>query len=228
MSADLSAYARSFPASAPASAHWTERTVTQGHADYCAQYGHATWTEDGVTIPRCPRCGVSMDAPAQAAALSAEVDAYVSPADIATPAPCTHWECALMGSECVETGAPAMIPPRTPRTYTARRIVARLYEYVDEDGGPADVCDDETFNVDATPHRVEDETLRFDTMAELVAAVRRDGVTFQATGADWATDPDGSQIIDYATAERETVSWHFDTLSPAMLARVVIPAVDAL
>lgn len=141
-----------------------------------------------------------------------------------TPAPCTHFECALMGATCVESGAPALMPPRT---YAARRIVTLLYEYADADGGPAEVCDDETFNVDATPHRVEDETLRFDTMAELVAAVRRDGVTFQATGADWATDPDGSHIIDYATAERETVSWHFDTLSPAMLARVVIPAVDA-
>lgn len=109
MNAALSAYARSFPAAAPADAHWTERTVKQGHADYCAAYGHASWTEDGHTVPWCPRCGESMDASAAAAALSMETDAYVSPADIATPAPCTHWECALMGDRCAETGTPAPV-----------------------------------------------------------------------------------------------------------------------
>lgn len=31
--------------------------VQQGHADYCAAYGHATWTENGVVQPRCSRCG---------------------------------------------------------------------------------------------------------------------------------------------------------------------------
>lgn len=35
----------------------TGGTVTQGHADYCATHGHATWTADGVTHPLCPRCG---------------------------------------------------------------------------------------------------------------------------------------------------------------------------
>ena len=36
--------------------------VMQGHADFCRDYGHATWTvthRDGTTetIARCPRCG---------------------------------------------------------------------------------------------------------------------------------------------------------------------------
>lgn len=52
-----SIYGRTFPAAAPADAHWTDSVVTQGHADYCRLYGHATWTIDGVTQPRCPRCG---------------------------------------------------------------------------------------------------------------------------------------------------------------------------
>ena len=77
--------------------------------------------------------------------------------------------------------------------YTARRIAAQFYEYT-----PGD-----TFNIDATPHRVA------------------------ATGSDWASDPDGSQTIDWCAAERETVSWHFDGISPALLSRVIIPAVDA-
>lgn len=32
-------------------------TVTQGHADACAEHGHATHKIDGVIQPRCPRCG---------------------------------------------------------------------------------------------------------------------------------------------------------------------------
>lgn len=107
--------------------------------------------------------------------------------------------------------------------YTARRIAARFFEYIGEDeytpGG--------TFNLDVMPHHVDGETLTFDSVADLVASVRADGVTFDATGYDWASDPDGSHIIDYSTAERETVSWHFDGISPALLSRVIMPAVDA-
>ena len=107
--------------------------------------------------------------------------------------------------------------------YTARRIAARFFEYIGGDeSAPGD-----TFNIDAMPHRVDDETLTFDSIADLVDAVRRDYVTFTATGTDWASDPDGSQIIDYATGEREEVSWHFDGISPALLSRVIMPAVDA-
>ena len=108
--------------------------------------------------------------------------------------------------------------------YTARRIAARFFEYIGEDEStPGD-----TFNVDAMPHLVDDVTVTFDSVADLVRAVRWDGATFDATGHDtWASDPDGSQIIDYATAERESVSWHFDGIAPALLSRVIIPAVDA-
>lgn len=107
--------------------------------------------------------------------------------------------------------------------YTARRIAARLFEYIGEDEStPGD-----TFNFTATPHSVDDKYVTFDSVADLVAAVRWDGAKFDATGSDWASDPDGSQIIDYATAERETVSWHFDGISPALLSRVIMPAVDA-
>ena len=31
--------------------------VTQGHADYCAEYGHAVHMEDSEESPWCPRCG---------------------------------------------------------------------------------------------------------------------------------------------------------------------------
>ena len=55
-----SIYGRTFPAAANANAddyHWTDSVVTQGHADYCKLYGHATYTIDGVLQVRCPRCG---------------------------------------------------------------------------------------------------------------------------------------------------------------------------
>ena len=31
--------------------------VMQGHADFCRDYGHATWTVDDVPQGICPRCG---------------------------------------------------------------------------------------------------------------------------------------------------------------------------
>lgn len=113
--------------------------------------------------------------------------------------------------------------------YTARRIATRLYEYVTfDDAGNAFPSDnDDDFNDMPHYHSVDDVTVTFDSVADLVTAVRWDGVTFNATGTDYATDPDGSQIINYVTGERETVSWHFDGISPALLSRVIMPAVDA-
>jgi hypothetical protein len=43
-------YGMTMPASAG-------ETVCQGHADYCAVNGHATWTVDGEDQGTCPRCG---------------------------------------------------------------------------------------------------------------------------------------------------------------------------
>lgn len=37
--------------------------VQQGHADYCAEYGHATYTVDGVVMSWCPRCGETRKTP---------------------------------------------------------------------------------------------------------------------------------------------------------------------
>lgn len=31
--------------------------VMQGHADYCAEWGHATYTDNGIVASWCPRCG---------------------------------------------------------------------------------------------------------------------------------------------------------------------------
>lgn len=55
-------YATSFPLAAAEDAHWTERVVTEGHANYCREHGHATRTVNGVVSPNCPRCGDPLDA----------------------------------------------------------------------------------------------------------------------------------------------------------------------
>lgn len=52
-------YATSYPT-------LTGDVVTQGHANYCAEHGHATHTVNGATEPFCPRCGVKIDAPVPA------------------------------------------------------------------------------------------------------------------------------------------------------------------
>lgn len=60
---DSNRYARSFPAV-------TGDVVTQGHANHCAEHGHATHTVDGVVSPFCPRCGESNPAAPAAADLT--------------------------------------------------------------------------------------------------------------------------------------------------------------
>lgn len=47
------------------------------------------------------------------------------------------------------------------------------------------------------------------------------GLSFAATGTDWAADPDGSQIIDYATAEREERTGHLIGFTPDAVRAIV-------
>lgn len=61
-----SQFATSFPVAAPADAPWFERVVTEGHAAYCREHGHATYTVDGVVQDYCPRCGDNLSAPLDA------------------------------------------------------------------------------------------------------------------------------------------------------------------
>ena len=47
------------------------------------------------------------------------------------------------------------------------------------------------------------------------------GVTFAATGNDWAADPDGSYISNYATAERVETSGHLSGFPDRVLAAIM-------
>lgn len=49
----------------------------------------------------------------------------------------------------------------------------------------------------------------YETVTEwAVRIIRQEGLTFEATGSDWAANPDGSTIVDYMAGEREEVSAH--------------------
>jgi hypothetical protein len=47
-----------------------------------------------------------------------------------------------------------------------------------------------------------------DAIEGAVRLIQREGLTFSATGRDYAANPDGTVIIDYGTAQREEVSAH--------------------
>lgn len=64
------------------------------------------------------------------------------------------------------------------------------------------------------------------TAREAVDRIRREGLTFAATGGSWAADPDGSRIVDYGTGEREEVSAHLADEWPARVADAIMRAVD--
>lgn len=147
-------------------------------------------------------------------------DAYA----VAARIPGAYVEVSANGVTGWTDDAPAA--PRAPRRYTARRIAARFYEYTVDGLTPSD--DPDAFNVDATPYAVEDDVMTFDSVADMVATIRRDGVSFDAYGDGvTASDPDGSYVIDYATGAREAVSWHFDGIAPALIERVIAPAIEA-
>ena len=116
-------------------------------------------------------------------------------------------------------------------TYSATRIAERFFEYVHDDMSPcAGDCGhdwNEYFNIDATPHDVDIQELTFDSVSELVDAMRRDGVVFsEGDGCTRASSMDGSVIIDYTTAERERIFWDCSAISDALLDRVIVPSVD--
>lgn len=78
--------------------------------------------------------------------------------------------------------------------------------------------EDDALAIGGIPHEcyenAVEETHECDQISEAVAVIQREGLTFSATGNEWAAHPDGSQIVDYATAEREEVSAHLVNVRP--------------
>lgn len=86
----------------------------------------------------------------------------------------------------------------------------------DEDGDIVEYadppCDDEHVHVE-----------EYDDLTAVEAAERivREGLSFAATGSDWAADPDGSYISDYATGERTAKTAHLSGFHPRVVAAII-------
>jgi hypothetical protein len=74
------------------------------------------------------------------------------------------------------------------------------------DGGIPMACIDNARTEDFEADRADDSTDEIIDYA--VRVLQREGLSFAATGSDYACNPDGSRITDYATAEREETSAH--------------------
>lgn len=56
---------------------------------------------------------------------------------------------------------------------------------------------------------------------EAADLIRRNGLTFEATGRAWAADPDGSYTSDYGTGERTETSAHLSGFHPRVAAAII-------
>lgn len=68
--------------------------------------------------------------------------------------------------------------------------------------------EDDIIDGDITKEEVIRSVVPVEDVDEAVALIKSHGLTFSATGAEWAADPDGSHIIDYRLAEREEITAH--------------------
>lgn len=94
---------------------------------------------------------------------------------------------------------------------TVKVVRVRFLEDEVYDGGIPQACYDNAIV----------EEFECDDIDEAVRVLQREGLTFSATGNEWAGNPDGSTIIDYATAEREDATAHLDTFSDEDIATII-------
>lgn len=83
--------------------------------------------------------------------------------------------------------------------------------------------EEEVWEGDA-PRTVETEVHDGLTAREAADMLTREGLTFAATGNDWAADPDGSRIVNYGTGLREETSGHLSDF-PDRVAAAIADAV---
>lgn len=86
--------------------------------------------------------------------------------------------------------------------------------------------EDSVLDGDMTYHDTKDQTLPCESVETAVRVIRMHGLTFEATGSDWAADPDGSYIANYATAERVETSAHVSGATDAEM-NAIMAGVDA-
>lgn len=81
--------------------------------------------------------------------------------------------------------------------------------------------------VDGDYPRDDTRTTVYDglTAREACELIRREGLSFAATGNDWAADPDGSRIVNYVTGERVEEFAHLSGF-PDRVAVAIMSVVD--
>jgi hypothetical protein len=81
-------------------------------------------------------------------------------------------------------------------------VVYRTY-YRDSEVVDGDLPRDENGELDTVA-----DAFPVDTVTEAVDVIQSEGLTFAATGNDWAAHPDGSYPVTFATDERVEVTAH--------------------
>lgn len=82
----------------------------------------------------------------------------------------------------------------------------------------SEICDGDYYNAPST-YTHEDHFIGH--ASDLACWIAQEGLTFAASGGDWASDPDGSRTTNYATGQRVAVSAHFVEGFPERLANAI-------
>ena len=102
----------------------------------------------------------------------------------------------------------------TPTTPTVRIIEVRFLEDEVHDGGIPQACYD---NATVTDYDIDVPIV----VNDAVRVLQREGLTFAATGTDYAANPDGSYTSNYATGERVETTGHLYGFSDAVVAAIM-------
>lgn len=90
--------------------------------------------------------------------------------------------------------------------------IYRTYFLVDE------IVDGDYFGAPNT-HTVEDHAVG--NASELARVIKSEGLTFAASGGEWAANPDGSYCSDFRLGQQCEVSAHFASDVPERIANAI-------
>ena len=82
--------------------------VCQGHADWCAEHGHAVWTVDGERMGTCPRCGHVTEASPRVATLADVIETDWYRTRTVGPDKIGQWSVDLADSYLSHLSAPPL------------------------------------------------------------------------------------------------------------------------
>lgn len=81
--------------------------------------------------------------------------------------------------------------------------------------------EDEIFEGDIPRDDVSTEVREDLTAREAADLLIAEGLSFAATGSEWAADPDGSHVTNYRTGERVETSGHLSGFHPRVVSAII-------